>query len=73
MLKDLLPAKVRSRVYLGFALVGVGLGGAEAGFAVLGEVPTPLHVATAVYVYVGVATGLLAKANTRSEAAEDAR
>lgn len=64
-LTDILPAPVRQKVYLTYGLVGVGIGGTQAGFAAASvDQPLALTVTWAVYGYLGVALGFTAAANT---------
>lgn len=67
MLKDILPAAKRKKAYAYFALLGVVLAAATAGFAVVGAVPTALVVADAVYASLGGAFGVTARANVAPE------
>lgn len=60
-----IPPKVRTWVYLVFALVGVAFGATQVGYATANlAVPTWLNVAVAVYTFLGGAVGLTAATHT---------
>ena len=66
-LKDILPAGVRRWLYIGYALIVLGEGATQVGYATAGgDQPTALLVAIAVTAYVGGALGLVAASNTSS-------
>ena len=73
-LAGLLPAPVRSVLYIVFAVVGVVLGATQVGFAAAdaGQ-PVALTVALAVYAFVGTAFGFTASANTPANTTVDYR
>lgn len=64
-LASLLPANVRSALYLAYAVLGLGLGSTQVGYSAAdaGQ-PTWLIVALAVYAFVGTGLGFVASANT---------
>lgn len=64
-LGELVPAKARRPIYAGFALVGIGIGATQVGFAAAdaGQ-PLALTVALAVYAFLSVPIGTLAAINT---------
>lgn len=65
MLKDILPAALRKKVYAGYAVTGVGIGATQVGFVAAGaDQPTALTVALAIYAYLGIALGFTAASNT---------
>jgi len=65
MLKDIIPAGLRQKVYAGFAIVGVAFGATQVGFATADVAqPTWLGVALAVFTFVGGAVGFTAAGNT---------
>lgn len=66
LLTNIVPAPVRQKLYLGYALVGLILGGIQVGYssAGLGQ-PTWCTVVTGVFAFVGGALGLTAAANTK--------
>ncbi|MBM6622686.1 hypothetical protein JTF08_13805 [Micrococcaceae bacterium RIT802] len=65
MLKDIIPAALRSKVYIGVALLGFALGGTQVGFAAAKvDQPVWLVVAFAVYGFVVTAVGFTAASNT---------
>lgn len=67
MLRDYLDAKLRKRVYFGFAVVGTGLGATQVGFASAGaEQPVALTVALSVFAFLGSAVGFTAAKNTNA-------
>lgn len=65
MLKDIIPAAARKKVYAVVALVGFALGGIQVGYsaAEVGQ-PVWLVVAFAVYGFVAAGTGAAAAGNT---------
>ena len=64
-LKDILPDKVRAKIYFWFALVGLALFSTQVGFvAAEAAQPTALTVLLAVYSFIGGALGFTAQANT---------
>ena len=65
MLKDIIPTAYRKLAYAIFALVGVIFGATQVAF-VTAEMAQPvwLNIALQVYLYVGVAFGMVATANT---------
>ena len=66
-LKDIIPAKARGWLYALYALVVLGEGGAQVGYATAGIAqPTWLLVIIAITAYVGGALGLVAVSNTGS-------
>lgn len=67
MLKDILPAPLRKKLYIGFALCVLACGAVSVYCATLGlAVPAVVVGAKAVLVYVGGALGVVAGANTLS-------
>lgn len=68
MLKDILPAKLRSTLYAVYAVLALALGATQVGFASAdaGQ-PTWLTVGLAVFVFVGAGLGFTAKANVPEE------
>ena len=65
MLKDIIPTAYRKLVYTIFAIVGVTIGATQVAFtAAQLDQPVWLNVALQVYLYVGVAFGMVASANT---------
>lgn len=64
MLKDILPTKVRTKLYLVYALIALALGATQVGFASAdaGQ-PTWLTVTLAVFVFVGAGFGFTAASN----------
>lgn len=67
MLKDILPAGVRSKLYTIYAVLALALGATQVGFASAdaGQ-PEWLTVTLAVFVFVGAGLGFTANANTPS-------
>lgn len=72
-LQEVLPARIRSRVYVAYAVVGFVIGAAQVGFAAAeaGQ-PVALTVALAVYAFAGTALGFVAQANTPSKDSKSA-
>lgn len=69
-LEQVIPdGKVRQRIYQGFAGLGLALGAAAVGYGVIPgvDLPTPLTVANAVYVFLAGSGFLVAQANTPTE------
>lgn len=59
---------VRAKVYTGFWVGGLALGGTQVGFLAADVAqPTWLTVALAVYAYLGIGVGYTASRNTPSE------
>lgn len=67
MLKEIMPANVRSKVYAAFAVIAVAFGAVQVGFA-SADVAQPvwLGVFLAVFTFVGGAVGFTAAGNTES-------
>lgn len=64
----LFPARVRSKLYAGFGVVGVALGATQVGFSAAGAgQPTWLTVALAVFGFLAGAVGYTAKTNTPTD------
>lgn len=64
MLKDILPSKVRTKLYLVYALLALALGATQVGFASANAgQPTWLTVAIAVFVFIGAGFGFTAASN----------
>ena len=67
MLKDILPAGVRAKLYAAYAVLAVAIGAVQVGFSAAGTgQPDWLTVALAVFVFVGAGLGFTAQANTAS-------
>lgn len=63
-----LPPKVRAVIYLASAIIGLGLGSIQVGFAAASaHQPVWLTVALAVYAFLGTGLGLTAASNTRTD------
>lgn len=64
MLSELIPDKIRKRLYLVYTLLGATLGSIAQGFAA-GDVTQPswLTIAIQVFVYAGTAFGIVAAGN----------
>lgn len=64
-LANLIPAHIRSYLYIAYAVLGLGLGGTQVGYSAAdaGQ-PTWLVVALAVFAFVGTGLGFVASANT---------
>ena len=68
MLKDILSPKYRKIVYTTYSLSGLLLGAIQVGFVAAAVAqPMALTVALAVYAYLGVGLGFVARANTPSQ------
>lgn len=66
-LLTLIPAHWRKYLYGAFAVVGIGLGATQAGFAAVpGEQPSWLTITLVVYAYVGTALGVTAASNVQA-------
>lgn len=73
MLKDLISAQWRKRVYVTFAVVGILIGATQVGFASAGlALPVAVIVAKGIYAYLGVAVGAVAASNVAPRKPEDA-
>ncbi|MDF1603413.1 hypothetical protein [Nocardioides sp. YIM 152315] len=65
----MLPKKVRTAIYAGYATLGVAFGATQVGFATAHvDQPAWLLVAFGVFGYLGTALGLVAAANTADPA-----
>jgi hypothetical protein len=65
----LIPARIRTRLYAGFGVMGLGLGATQVGYAAAGAgQPTWLTVALAVFAFVGTGIGYTAASNTPRDA-----
>lgn len=65
MLKDIIPAALRAKVYGWFAVVSVAFGATQVGFAAANvDQPVWLGVGLAVFAFVGGAVGFTALKNT---------
>ena len=63
-----IPAKVRGPVYTSYAVIGVGIGATQVGFAAANAgQPTWLTVCLSVYAFIGGAIGYTAASNTPRE------
>ena len=71
MLTDIVTGKTRKVLYVLFAIIGLGLGATQVGFASAdaGQ-PTWLTVALAVFAFVGTGFGFTASANTNQDRPE---
>jgi hypothetical protein len=68
MLKDIIPAAWRKKVYAVYALVGLTFGAITAGIAAVeGAQPEWLGIALAVYAFVGAPLGLTAGGNVNED------
>lgn len=62
-----IPPKVRTALYLGYALIGIGFGAVQVGLqAAEAGFPVWLKVALSVYAFLGTALGLTAAVNVDS-------
>lgn len=67
-MREILPAAWRRRIYVGYAVTGVGIGATQVGFQSAGaDQPTALTVVLAVYAYLGIALGFTAASNTPAD------
>lgn len=65
MLREILPAATRSKIYIGYALLGLTIGAIQVGYSAAGAgQPVWLAVSIAVFAFVGTAFGFTASANT---------
>ncbi len=70
-LVGILPANVRQKIYVAYALIGFIIGAVQVGLSAAGQgQPTWLTVVLAVFAFVGAPLGATAAANVKKPAAD---